>query len=766
MKLLRDDLIIYPAEDGSNKFFIKDPLTNELFEFGEKEYYLINEIKSPYNERVLLTKFNAKFGEKERSEYISGLIAMLDEWDLLKDEREFINAAISRNQIEETPQINRWHLFRPEKMLDRICHLLYPLRYLVWLVPLLLLFSLSGILFNIHEVANALANAKLHFGKIGRVILAVFTVNLISQLFKGAVARHFGLPVPSFGIVLIFGFYPHFNVQIVKNSPDMTRATHLWLTATSTLVHLVLFGLGTILWLATKASGSLLSSIGAELALVSVLGMWLVSNPLWKSDGYKFLAAFLEMPNLKQRANNALRGLVSRRPEVVASYAKDSFALGLYALVSMAFLVALVVFFFFMFAHQLESQYQGAGVAIFLLLLGYMVNNFRRQAKARNESKQKRREKAGQQDGSRRKGTITLHSESVETYSQAKASKKWHWKKRNWWRYAFLVVLVVCLFLPYHYETGGNVEIFPVTQRDIYAETDGIIDKVYFEGGEWVAKGTIIAQMAKHRQEKDVLATRLLIQAKQKDIDKLRSTPSKESVNLAVQQQEMARLKLKYSTDEVTRLKKLYEKEFVSLQQFEDAKENMEVDKQLVAETQASLEALEAQINPNEIESAEAELQRLKEDLRFYEEQLRLTSLRTSIDGRIATMKLKALQNKYLEAGMLFARVEDSREVRVEISVPEADILGIGVGDTVQLKTWNDPGHIFRGKVLEIEPTASSTSYGAVVKVISIMPNAEGDLKTGLTGYAKIEGEKTTVAQAFTRAFLRFIQIEVWSWIP
>ncbi|MCP4263341.1 MAG: HlyD family efflux transporter periplasmic adaptor subunit [Planctomycetes bacterium] len=761
MKLLRDDLIIYPAKDDSNKFFIKDPSTNEMFEFEEKEYYLINAIKSPYHERVLLTKFNAKFREKEPPEYFSGLIAMLDEWGLLKDEREFNNASESRRQTVNTPQINRWHLFRPEKILDLICHLLYPLRYLVWLIPLLLLFSLAGILFNLQEVANGLATAKAYLGLIGRLIFAGFTVSLISQFFKGAVAHHFGLQVPSFGIMLIFGLIPRFNVHIVP-SPGMAKAKRLWLSATSTLARLVLFGFGTILWLATKASGSLLPSIGAELAFLSAIGLLLVANPLWKGDGYNFLAAFLEMPNLRQRANNALRGMVSRRPDVIERYAKQSsFAFVLYALASIVFLAALIAFLVYMVAQRLVSQYQGAGVTIFLLLVGYVVFNFRRKAKSKKLSEQKLRENAGQQGGSTGKGTMSLHSKSAEAYPQTKASMKW-----KWWRYLLLAVFVACMFLPYRYEPGGNAEIFQIAKREIYAETDGVIDQVNFDGGELVSKGTVIAQLAKHRQEKDVLATRALIQAKQKEIDKLWSTPSKESLNLAVEQLESAQLNLKYSTDETNRLENLFKQEIISLQEFEDAKEKMEVDKQQVVEKQASLEVLKTQVNPNEIKSAEAELQKLKEDLKFYDEQLRRTSLRMPIDGRIITMNLKDYENRYFEDGDLFAVVEDSSRVRVEISVPEADIKEVAMGDSVQLKTWSTRGRIFHGKVSMIEPTTSSTTYGAVVKVISIMPNAGGKLKTGLTGYAKIEGKKTTVIQAFTRSLLRFIRIEVWSWIP
>jgi len=57
-------------------------------------------------------------------------------------------------------------------------------------------------------------------------------------------------------------------------------------------------------------------------------------------------------------------------------------------------------------------------------------------------------------------------------------------------------------------------------------------------------------------------------------------------------------------------------------------------------------------------------------------------------------------------------------------------------------------------------------SFGNVVKVIAVIDNPKGELKTGMTGYAKIGGTLMPVWKAFTLALLRFLNIQVWSWIP
>jgi hypothetical protein len=52
------------------------------------------------------------------------------------------------------------------------------------------------------------------------------------------------------------------------------------------------------------------------------------------------------------------------------------------------------------------------------------------------------------------------------------------------------------------------------------------------------------------------------------------------------------------------------------------------------------------------------------------------------------------------------------------------------------------------------------------VRVLVDISNTQKNLKAGMSGYAKIEGRSMPVIAAFTRSIVRFVQIEVWSWLP
>src|SRR5262249_40559180 len=60
---------------------------------------------------------------------------------------------------------------------------------------------------------------------------------------------------------------------------------------------------------------------------------------------------------------------------------------------------------------------------------------------------------------------------------------------------AFPLTLLIVLFLPYHYQSGGNLIIYPSQQADITPDVPGIVSEVYFDGGETVKKGTAIARL-------------------------------------------------------------------------------------------------------------------------------------------------------------------------------------------------------------------------------------------------------------------------------
>ena len=108
------------------------------------------------------------------------------------------------------------------------------------------------------------------------------------------------------------------------------------------------------------------------------------------------------------------------------------------------------------------------------------------------------------------------------------------------------------------------------------------------------------------------------------------------------------------------------------------------------------------------------------------------------------------------------------------MQIPEYSTGDFVLNGKVEIKLLSYPDKPLVGKVISIQPNAVSQSTNStetsanerVINVIVDVPNPDEKLKAGMTGYAKIEGKTLPLIVAFTRPIVRFIQVEVWSWLP
>jgi len=307
----------------------------------------------------------------------------------------------------------------------------------------------------------------------------------------------------------------------------------------------------------------------------------------------------------------------------------------------------------------------------------------------------------------------------------------------------------------------------------------------------------------------------------QVEVSKQQVEVAKQQVEVAKQQVEEARNQLnvaiskaEFSLKEAARFEELYNGGAVSRQAFEDKQKtaeterlNIESSRQNLVVKQANVEEARNQVatrqqdvtqkqanlslvlsgpHPEdiaaarkELEAARAELLRQQQQLKYEQEQLQRTQLVMPLDGRLITPYLDQKVGSYLKQGNTFAVAEDDRNIRGEVRVPEDNVGEFNLGAWVEIKLLAYPNRPFKGKVASIEPAASdqnasSTSTKAptsnlterFIRVIVDIPNSEEILKASMTGYAKIDGSTKPLVVAYTRPIVRFIQIEIWSWLP
>jgi putative peptide zinc metalloprotease protein len=669
-------------------------------------------------------------------------------------------------------------LFRPHGFCAFLAGALRPFRLLLLAMPLLAGVGVATVINNFPAFVDDIAQYRSPVSLIVRILFSFLTVNLVTEFARGVIAAGLHGEARMFGVRMVLGVVPRFHMS-VGNIANFSRRDILWMYGGPILVRTVLFGVGIVAWWATRDSGTLAPAFAIMLSAVAVIALVFSCNPLApNNDGYHVLAAMLQMPDLRKRAN---KSLISKFRKGIESDSDADRALRAYAMGSLIFLFVLLGVALWLVAHWLELNYQGTGVVIFLGLLLYMVLYMRGQIREQRQrvfqqrseqrAEQRRRQMAGAMTGGQYRGGVPAlaggpRGGAVATAAGGGDTEHPRHRSNPLIGWLFLVVLGVVAMLPYNYQPGGPVRIMPAQQRDVHTEIAGLLEDVLVGGGEFADEGAIIARMSAQEEQRAVQSTQAEIAEQQARLEELISRPRPEDVRLAEQQLETARVQLRYSIEEVDRLEGLREDGFVSNEDYQDAVRRREVDRAEVLEAEANLVRVSTPAHPKDIEAAEANLEGLRQELAYRQGQLERTILRMPFTGRVVTINLKDKQGQYLDKGAFFATVENAESVRVQFRIPQSDVSEINVGGETLVKFWAYPGKTFTGEIVDISPAVEEEDQGEVVIVTTMIPNEDGLLKSGMTGFGKVRGERKTVLEVFSRAIVRFFLVEMWSWLP
>jgi len=645
-----------------------------------------------------------------------------------------------------------WKLFEIKRMLAVLMPLVSPLKWVVYLLPFLGLSALilvvryaplaSQDLSTLHDLTSLATHA----------LVSLFAINIFAVLTQAFIAQAFRASVGPLSIGLRFGFFPRFTVRI-RHTEQLSRRERIWLHAGPLLMRVLLFSVGLLVWYNTRDTHATLSRAGLSIAFICGINILLEGgNPLVKGNGYHLLAAFMNEPYLRGKSYKAfmakLRGGSASEAEssVLVTYALANF---LYAFLVVAVIVMIVTKFL------VELKIGGATVILALVLLGYLLmrtaQRFSRISTAY--------ERSVQFDRWRRRAMPAEGGEAKQVETQTSRTAVYV-------RTAVVLSLLLLLFLPYPYDAGGNFDIYPSDRQVITTDVSGIVEEVNFVGSESVKKGVVIARIASTDLKSEINVINARIAEQEAVIKDLRARPKKEEVAVVERALDVARKREQFSRERVPRLERLYKDRTISFEEFDTARRDYEVDVDEVAKRAADLALVKVGTTPDKIAAENAKLDSLMQERATLNGKVDRTTLRMPFDGNILTLHLNERLNSVMDKGQPFATVEDTRSVTAEIHVPESDIGYVAIGAPIRAKPTAYFDREFVGKVQMLDRNVTTKPFGNVVKVIAVIDNPKGELKTGMTGYAKIGGTTMPVWKAFSLALVRFVNVQVWSWIP
>jgi RND family efflux transporter MFP subunit len=372
----RKDLVLRPVgADGSH--VVKDPGSNQFFELGPHESFLLLALDGTLTAAGLRADFESRFGEP-----IDG--AELQEFLELAHENGFlVPGEMAVPAIRSSAPARQSILFWRKTICD-------PDRVFSWLAPRLnFLWTRTFLVISAGAMLLALyvgwANRAALIGEFADaarwdvVLLAWATLIAATALHEcahGLTCKHFGGDVHEIGFLLLF-FMPCFFCNVSDAWLFKERSKRLLVTFAGAYCDLMMWASAVLFWRVVQP-GTLTSHLTWVVLTVCGGRVFFNLNPLLRLDGYYLLADALGEANLHQRGLDAWMGRVRRflwgadaqepegRARLVLAYGAASYI----------YILALLALMFFGLARYAYWRWGLAALIVVLILAWLVVRPF------------------------------------------------------------------------------------------------------------------------------------------------------------------------------------------------------------------------------------------------------------------------------------------------------------------------------------------------------------------------------------------------------
>ena len=281
----------------------------------------------------------------------------------------------------------------------------------------------------------------------------------------------------------------------------------------------------------------------------------------------------------------------------------------------------------------------------------------------------------------------------------------------------------------------GTVE--PNFKVEVKSKASGEVLSFPFEEGDRVKKGTLLLQLDKSDEQRNVAKARTELSssaAKYKKAETsllLQNTKYNTDLKSSQSEIETALANLKEAEDKLKRQRELFEKKFVSQESLDTAATLFKVNQENLVQARTRLQTAEDSIHDitmkeNEIELVQSEVKRSEISVDEAEERLDETEIFAPIDGVIIEKFIEEGQIiasgiSNVSGGTAIATIADMSRLFIIADIDETDIGSVKIGHAVRITADAYPKEVFKGKVTRIAPQGlienSITIFKAKIEV-------------------------------------------------
>ena len=289
---------------------------------------------------------------------------------------------------------------------------------------------------------------------------------------------------------------------------------------------------------------------------------------------------------------------------------------------------------------------------------------------------------------------------------------------------------------------SGNIEI---TDAEVSFKIAGRVVERSASEGESVKAGQSVARLDTSELAQEVALRSAEVRAAEASLAELvtGSRPEEIAQSEAVvrrMQADVARARADFK-----RLKKLYEQDNVSGQDYDAAKSAVEVTTAKLGEAQEQLRLVQKGPRIEKVERARAQLQQAKEALALAETRLGYATLTSPLTGVVLSHNIEP--GEFVAPGTPIVTVGDLAHVWLRAYVDETDLGRVKVGQVVKVTADTYPDKVYEGRVSFIASQAEFTPKSVQTKKERVklvyrtkitVDNPHMELKAGMPADARI----------------------------
>ena len=781
----RDLAVSRQRTAGGDCLVVKQPSTGRFFRFRDVERFIAEQLDGDTPLEVVRQRTEARFGATLPPATLDAFIRKLAALGLLDDlgaeEAEGKARRPSIVGIGKPPRVRgnvlylRFSLVDPDRLLGRLVEVtrgLFTTRF-VWTVVTAIAAALWITLANGQAIAHELGGLY-HLSALPAFLALILVVASAHEFAHGLTCKHFGGEVHELGFMLMY-FQPAFYCNVSDAWLFPEKSKRIWVGAAGPFFELFVWSLAVFIWRLTEADTMV---HGAALIIMTISGVrsLLDLNPFVKLDGYYLLSDWLEIPNLRRRSFKYVGDLVKRvagfDTPVTDLSIRECRVYLVYGLIATVSSLSLLTYGLVHAGGYLIDRHDPWALLLLTSYAGLRTGRrYRRLFKQPTPRLVPDEEMAPRDGGS--------------THPPLQLSKKppRSWKRPILWATVVAGVVPGLFLVQMPLRISGPFLVLPDANADVRTQVEGIVEEMRVHEGDSVRAGDVIARISDRDIRTGLLQAEAQVREARANLQKLEAGPTADSIAVAANTLRKAEDAAVYARENLARSKALRDREVLSVQEYETAQQQAAAAENELVGAQSEMRMLRDGNRSEDIAAARAELDRLEAQRQRLAAQLQSLDVVSPATGVVATPdpELKAVIGQLAPAGALIAKVYDVTSVTAPIVVTEKDIGDVRVGQPVVLRSRAFPDAVFHGTVTAIATAAQGIpTEGAAAApgkspavdantvrtflVTTRIENRDRRLKPGMTGLAKVVGDKRRVIDLIRRRLAHTFRVEFWSW--